>query len=180
MPVNVKSDFIDKIEVANQLALNKEIIQVCPIAQAFKLKRGGQKSQSASQRDVVEEEAGDIWSMNPLLLALKMEGSVSQGMLMASKSCKPSQEPESKRNLSHSSMELNSVNNLNEPWNRLSPRAQPYQHFHCSLLWLEAETQDKPTELVSYRTVRSYICVVGVKLESWQSETTLLYIPFHL
>lgn len=60
MPVNVKSDFIDKIEVANQLALNKEIIQVCPIAQAFKLKRGGQKSQSASQRDVVEEEAGDI------------------------------------------------------------------------------------------------------------------------
>lgn len=129
----MKCDFIDKIKVANQLALNK-IIQVSPIAQAFKLKRGGQESQSASQRDVVEKEAGNIWSMNPLLLALKMEGSVGQGtsmnplllalkmegsegqgMLMASKSCKPSQEPETKQKLSHSSMELNSANNLNEP-----------------------------------------------------------------
>lgn len=63
----------------------------------------------------MEGSVGQGTSMNPLLLALKMEGSVGQGMLMASKSCKPSQEPETKWNLSHSSMELNSANNLNEP-----------------------------------------------------------------
>jgi len=58
------------------------------ITGALKIRRGKQKSQPPSQRNVVTEEAGEIQSMSPLLLALGMKEATGLGTMVASRSCK--------------------------------------------------------------------------------------------
>lgn len=92
IPVNMwlgKWDFTDEIKVASQLTLKPRDYPGEPylIKGTLKIRRGKQKSQPPSQRNVTEQ-AGEIQSMSTLLLALRMKGATGLGMMVVSRSCK--------------------------------------------------------------------------------------------